>query len=56
MAKARRSVFIRNSNWDKLHDVQYFHRKDTKKKISISEIINKIIEHSSIKQISRIIK
>ena len=51
--KTRMNIYIKNTNREKLHDVQYTYRKKRKlkKNIPYSEIINRLLERLNIKKI-----
>lgn len=53
--KTRTNIYLKNSNKDKLHDVQYIYRKERKKKLAISEIINRVFEALTIKSIIKLL-
>lgn len=53
--KIRTNVYLKDVNKDKLHDVQYMYRKERKKKLAISEIINRVFERLSIEKIIKLL-
>lgn len=54
--KTRRNYYISNGAYEKLHDAQYLFRKEMKKKVSLSEEIDSIIDSHTPEQICRIVK